>query len=112
MVALLTLDVGKKHLRVDHSDDDADIADKIEQASTIIVNYIKAPDEVRPWSPLPPSGWDDTNVPKDIKAAVQIRLSRLYDDRNAGKELNEVALGYLTPAETAILHRWRDPAMA
>jgi hypothetical protein len=39
-------------------------------------------------------------------------LSRLYDDRDAGREDGDIALGYLPKAITAILHRWRDPALA
>lgn len=113
MVALLTLDAAKQHLRVDHTDDDADIQRKINQASAIILNYIKK--TVGPLDPENPSivDWTADSVPDDIAAAIEIRLSKLYDDRNAGREDNpNIAMGYLTPAETALLHRWRDPAVA
>jgi uncharacterized phage protein (predicted DNA packaging) len=115
MTALLTLAVAKRHLRVDHDDDDEDIQDKIEQASAIVLNYIKRtigtvdPDEPDPGI----VDWDDTTVPKDIKAGVQMMLEDLYDNRMAGSSDNpNIAMGYLPPRVTAILHRWRDPTMA
>jgi hypothetical protein len=52
-------------------------------------------------------------VPIDIAAGIEMVLSQLYDDRNIGESDNpNVAMGYLTPQVTAILHRWRDPALA
>jgi hypothetical protein len=113
MVALLTLDVAKQHLRVDHTDDDADIQRKIEQASDIVLDYIKK--TVGTVDPEDPSivDWTSDTAPGPVRAAVELMLSKLYDDRNAGREDNpNVAMGYLTPAITAILHRFRDPAVA
>ncbi len=113
MTALLTLDAAKQHLRVDFPDDDEDIQRKIDAASEIVLDYIKRrgprPDEA---NPTPPD-WTSDDVPSPIAAAVAIVLSKLYDDRAAGKEdVENVALGYLTPSVTAILHRLRDPAIA
>lgn len=102
MAALLTLDVAKRHLRVDHTDDDADITRKIDQASAIVLDYIKQRDAV----------WTPDDVPAPIQAAVEIMLSKLYDDRAAGVTDNEVAMGYLPKTVTSILHRYRDPALA
>lgn len=113
MAGLINLDVAKQHLRVDHTDDDTDIQRKIDQASAIVLDYIKktigAPD------PDDPSivDWTPDTVPGPVAAAIELMLSKLYDDRNAGQENDErVALGYLTPAITALLHRFRDPALA
>lgn len=113
MAALITLDGAKAHLRVDSTDDDADITSKIDQATDIIMNYIKK--TFGTVTPDDPSivDWDENTVPGTIKAAVEIRLSILYDDRGSATLDNpNVAMGYLTPAETALLHRWRDPAIA
>jgi hypothetical protein len=113
MTALITLDAAKQHLRILHSDFDEDIQRKSAQATAIVLNYIKK--TIGTPDPENPSivDWDDTSVPDDIAAAICMRLSKLYDDRNVGEEANQaVALGYLTPQETAILHRWRDPAVA
>lgn len=102
MAALLTLDVAKQHLRVAHTDDDADITRKIDQASAIVLDYIKQRDA--PWTPA--------DVPPAIAAAVGLMLEDLYDNRSAGEASNEVAMGYLPVKVTALLHRWRDPAIA
>jgi hypothetical protein len=113
MVALLTLDVAKSHLRVDHTDDDADITRKIAQASAIALVYIKK--TVGTIDPEDPSivDWTDVTVPDDVAAAIELILSKLYDDRAGGEHDNpNVAMGYLTPEVTALLHRWRDPALA
>jgi hypothetical protein len=106
VTGLVALDVAKQHLRVEHAHDDADITLKIDQASAIVTNYIKrtaGDDDV---------DWTSDSVPPDIQAATLIMLSRLYDDRDAGREDGDIALGYLPKAITAILHRWRDPALA
>lgn len=113
MTALITLDVAKQHLRIRHSDFDEDIQRKSAQATAIILNYIKK--TIGTPNPDNPNivDWTEDTVPDDIAAAICMRLSKLYDDRNAGEEANvNVALGYLTAQETAILHRWRDPAVA
>jgi uncharacterized phage protein (predicted DNA packaging) len=112
MAALLTLDVAKKHLRVDHTDDDADIQRKIDQASAIVLDYIKK--TVGTPNPEDPSivDWTDATVPPPVAAAIEILLSKLYDDRNAGATDNEVAMGYLPKTVTSLLHRFRDPALA
>jgi hypothetical protein len=106
MVALVTLGVAKAHLRVEHKDDDTDIGLKAEQASEIVLNYIKrrGGDDGIPWTP-------DT-VPFEIQAATLIMLEKLYDDRNAGKEDGGIAFGYPPQAVTSLCHRWRDPALA
>jgi Phage gp6-like head-tail connector protein len=102
-VPVFTLEVAKAHLRVDHTDDDADIQRKLDQASAIVEDYIKKPDD-----------WVPTALEAIIfEAATMMMLSQLYDDRNIGESDNpNVAMGYLTPQVTAILHRLRDPALA
>jgi Phage gp6-like head-tail connector protein len=105
----ITLAVAKQHLRVDHTDDDADITRKLDQANAIVWDYIKhTPDDEAEgaWAP-------DALQLLIIEAATLMVLSKLYDDRNIGEEDNQnVALGYLTPQVTATLHRLRDPALA
>lgn len=112
MVALITLDEAKRHLRVDHTDDDADIQEKIEEASDIVLDYCKK--TIGTLDPDDPSIVDwDANLPGTVRAALKFLLSELYDDRIAGTENDERhALGYLTPRITALLHRHRDPALA
>jgi uncharacterized phage protein (predicted DNA packaging) len=102
MVALVSLDAAKRHLRVTVEADDEDIQRKIEQASAIVLDYVKQ--RYAMWTP--------DSVPKEIEAAVMLMLTSLYDDRDAGSPDGAVALGYLPPTVTAILHRYRDPALA
>lgn len=112
MTSLVSLDVAKEHLRVLHDDDDDDITLKIEQASEIILDYIKrrGPGVT---DDSPQSDWNVDNVPAPLQAAVLLKLSDLYDNRNAGVGSDEyVAMGYLSQAITSLCHRFRDPAMA
>lgn len=106
-VPSITLEVAKQHLRVDHTDDDADIGRKLDQANAIVWDYIKkAPDGSDGWAPT-------AGQLSIVEIATLMVLSQLYDDRNIGEEDDEnVALGYLTPQVTAILHRLRHPAVA
>ncbi len=105
----ITLDDAKQHLRVLQTDDDNDITAKLDQANAIVWDYIKhVPGDVTEgaWTPT------DLQLLVIRSATLQV-LSKLYDDRNIGEENDErVALGYLTPQVTAILHRMRDPAVA
>lgn len=112
VVALITLDVAKQHLRVDHTDDDADIQRKVDEATDHIMGYIKK--TIGTPDPDDPSivDWTPETVPPRIRSAVCLMLSKLYDDRAGGKTDNEVAMGYLTKEITSLLHRDRDPAIA
>lgn len=106
----ITLDVAKQHLRIllENTEFDAEIQRKLDQANAIVLDYIKKPEGKQA---------DGTTL-SDLQltilmAATMMVLSKLYDDRNIGEENDEnVALGYLTPQVTAILHRLRDPALA
>lgn len=113
MAGLITLQAAKEHLRVEHNEDDIPIQRYADEASAIVLDYIKK--RIGTPDPADPSivDWDETSVPLPVRAAIELMLSKLYDDRNAGQENDErVALGYLTPAITALLHRYRDPALA
>jgi hypothetical protein len=115
MVAFITLADAKQHLRVDHNDDDADIQLKISEASEIVLNYCKK--TIGTPDPSDPSivDWAEGNLPGNIRAATELMLSKLYDDRAAAQIsvlYEQVALGYLPLSVTALLHRYRDPALA
>lgn len=102
----ITLDIAKAHLRVDHTDDDADITRKLDQANAIVWDYIKkVPDGSDGWAPT-------AGQLSIVESATLMVLSKLYDDRNIGEEDGNVALGYLTLQVTSILHRLRHPALA
>lgn len=102
-MALVTLVEAKSHLRVMHDDEDNDITLRMEAATEIVVDYIKQPD----------NEWTDADAPFLIKAAILLVLADLYENRGDGEspEYGQ-ADGYLTKPVTAILHRYRDPALA
>lgn len=95
MAALVTLDEVKNRLRIDFNDDDVDVLSMAEEATDIVIGYIKQPDHE----------WTLETVPFRIKAAILLVVSRLYEDRSGSEEV-------LTDAVKRILHRDRDPALA
>jgi uncharacterized phage protein (predicted DNA packaging) len=111
MVALVSLDNAKRHLRVDNNDSDEDITRKIGQASAIALTYIKR--SIGTPDPEDDSivDWTDETVPDDIAAAIELILSELYDDRIAG-DATQTAGAYLPPAVLALLMPYRTPTLA
>jgi hypothetical protein len=81
VISLVSLEVGKTHLRVDVTDHDADITLKIAQASAIVMRFYK--------KDVVPDDWIVNNspisydIPADIQAAVLLVLSDLYENREA-----------------------------
>lgn len=102
MVALVSLAEAKKHLRVEHQDDDADIYMKAEQATEIVVDYLKKPDH----------GWTHADVPFRVNAAILLVLTALYDDRDKAEMLRGLADGDRGNPVVGLLYRMRDPAIA
>lgn len=93
MLALVTLEEAKAHLRILSDDEDPDIQLKVEAASDILLDYIKRPDAV----------WTESDAPPLVKAATLLMVRTLYDDP-AADPLNDAII--------RILHRYRDPACA
>ena len=93
---LVDVDTAKRDLRVTDTASDADIEDKIAQASEIVADYCK-----RDLSAFAVDGSSHDELPGNIKAATLNALRALYD---GGDPLNDVV--------KALLHRERDPAMA
>lgn len=89
MAQLVDIDVVKKHLRYDADFTDADetISIKIDQASSIILDYLKVDD-------LDP-------VPEFVQAATCLSVEALFD---GGDPLSDTV--------KALLHRSRDPELA
>ena len=95
---LVDLETTKRHLRRDDDYDDERIVLLIDQASTIVVDYLKLPEgtyEATDGSP------DD--VPRMVEAATLLVIEGLYDRPESDP---------LTEAVRSILHRSRDPALA
>lgn len=106
-MALITYAQAVAHLKqngvLDGSPDDADLTLKIEQASALVVIYLKRPGE-----------WDVESVPEDdpefalVQAAVLKVLGNLYrfrgDDEQASAPVSEDII--------AMLSMLRDPQIA
>lgn len=111
MVALVTQAQAAAHLRqdipgsgsADEAGDAEMLADldlKIEQASEIVIDYLKRSE----------SSWEDPDtVPKPIQAAVLLVLTALWDDREGTGDGDYILPG---GAVARLLVRFRDPALA
>lgn len=111
-MALITLAVAKQQLRITTantsplSDEDLLIERKTEQASDIILNYLKIP-------VTSPPLYDETTAPARIQSAVMLMLGHLWEHRG-----DDVAITNRAPdvaiweAITLLLARDRDPALA
>jgi hypothetical protein len=98
MTSLVTTDEARRHLHLTESnmedaDVAADVADKMLQATDVVIDFIKRPDHE----------WTDETAPPVIKAAILTMLGRLFEDReDAGIPENVKDM----------LWRYRDPALA
>lgn len=106
IIALVSLDQARDHLRVIHNDDDEDIFSKIEQASAIILDYLKLDAVPTGWGNLSGESPSGTGVPHLVQAATLLVLGELHNKREAS------GADVISPAVVSILNRYRDPAMA
>src|SRR5688572_14997170 len=104
--SLVTLEVAKQHLQMDHDLDDALIAKQIEQASEMSVDCLKLPGP--PWGCNSGSAgaWPGLGVPPLVQSAVLLGLGQLYKDRESS------AANVPSEGVRSLLHRPRDPSMA
>ena len=93
---LVTLVQAKAQLRIVDTDSDAELADMITAASTIIVGYLKTPAA---------AAYTASTVPATIRHAALLVLASLYEDREGDTDP-------IGPAVQSILMRDRDPALA
>lgn len=94
---LVTLPLAKKHLRVDHTDEDEYIGLLVDQASGIVRDYLKV--EV--------GEWGEEATPQPVQAAVLLVIGNLYAHRGDDPGTNP-----LSQAVKDLVHRFRDPALA
>lgn len=95
MPSLMTLEEAKRDLRVLSLDEDTQIGQMIDQASDIVMGYIKKDADALEW--------DATTVPPRVKSAVSLVLQALF--HRSGEPA-------LSDNVKALLHRDRDPALA
>lgn len=91
-MTVVTLDEAKAHLRVDGTDDDADIALKLAAAEDDVARYLDRP---LPWTD---ADGTPVAVPPAVKAAILLVLGDLYANR-------EVSVIDATYAENPTLKR-------
>ena len=94
---LIDLPTALQWLNRNLGEDDALIQELADQATGIVIDYIKRPDH----------GWTTKTVPFHVRAAILHVLKRLYDDRDA-----EMDGGPFPAHIKSLLDRDRDPALA
>jgi hypothetical protein len=98
-MALIDLDIAKKHLRITDSDHDAEIQTKLDQAGAIVTDYLKAQADPT---------WNEDTTPAVVQSAVLLMLGHLNENRGPDMRAdNEV-----WAAIERLLMRLRDPAVA
>ncbi|WP_188260865.1 head-tail connector protein [Azospirillum tabaci] len=76
-MSVVTLEEAKAHLRVDGTDDDADIDLKLAAAEDLAAQVLNRP---VPWTNV---DGDEVPVPASVKAAILLILGDLYANREA-----------------------------
>lgn len=111
---LITLDYAKRHLEMDHDEDDLLISLYIEAASEAIVAYLKD----GAGSFLDSSGGPEYNefdepigIPKRVQIATMILVGYFYKNRDENP-VEAFEYGFLPKPVMAVLHQMRDPALA
>jgi Phage gp6-like head-tail connector protein len=103
---LISLDEAKLHLRIalDNTDYDQDVTYKIQEASEMLMDWIKKTTVPPEWmDPGPPVVM---RVPALVTGAMKLMLASLHENREA--EVSNV----ISPAVQALLQRLWDPALA
>lgn len=103
-MALVDLAVAKRHLRVLHDDDDADIELYISAAENIIVEYLDRV-VVATDADLPPDDETAIVVTPAITASILLMVGDLYENREAGK--TDAGDAILPRPVRALLAPWR-----
>lgn len=80
----------------------ADIQFAMEQATDIVIDYIKKPDHE----------WTSADVPGGISAAIILVIAALFDDFQQAQLLAALSGNDLNNPVVALLYRYRDPALS
>ena len=117
MTMLVSLTAAKKHLRVDHDDEDSDIELKVLAASAAVLDYLKSYATFLDSEGSVPqdSEGEPQGVPYQVQAATLLLLGDLYKNREPqGDDVVDAQFGYgyLPRAVITLLYPLRDPALA
>lgn len=100
-MGLVTLEIAKEHLKPPGDIDDVKIERLIEEASVIVLDYIKLESDAYQNT----DGTPDGTVPPPVRAAMLLVLDVLY-------EVSDGSVDPLTPAVKSLLHTRRVPTLA
>lgn len=95
---IVDLEKAKQHLHIVDDNDDENIVTKLEQASAIVLDYLKVDEDTYSLDASP-----YVEAPKGVQAATLLVLENLYDRSDEDPISNAVR---------SLLHRLRDPALA
>lgn len=107
-MGLISLAQLKRHLRILHDDEDDELQDLADNASAVVVDYLKKPEGT--WTEA--TDQTPSDAPGVVKTAVLLQAGDLYEHRGDEDHKMAPADGYLIPPVTRLLHRMRDPAYA
>lgn len=110
MRMLVSLELMKRDLNMDHDDSDEEIEMKIAMASAIVFNYLKVPQTHYDDSSgaIPTDANGEPDVPFEVRAATMLMVRQLFND---GAKTDAMEHGYLTRPVMALLYPLRDPAI-
>lgn len=115
MVALVTTQMVKDRLHIEHTDDDGIIGGYIEAASAAVINYLKGSaaellgvDSPADYSDSPPT---IANVPAAIATATIMLVGYWYRNPDSDPD-KDFEMGYLPKPVMSLLYPLRDPALA
>lgn len=94
MPSLVTLDTLRFRGRVDYTD--AELQGVADDATSIVIDYIKRPDH----------GWTVETVPGEVRAAI-VRVAVLLLDQTTSEKVAQ----FIDEGVADLLRRHRDPAM-
>lgn len=100
---IVDLATAKEHLRILHDLSDPEIIVKLEQASAVVIDYLKKP--VGTWEITDASGSNADDAPWPVQAAVLLVVGELMKQREAGADP-------ISQGVKDLLVRYRKPALA
>lgn len=105
-MALVELATAKAHLNLADDDDahNEDVALKLEQAEAIIVGRCNS---TAFWRAVTAT-WTDANVPAEVRAAILVMLTHMYENRGDDMRLDDA----LWVAVDRLIGSYKDPVLA
>lgn len=105
---LVSIDRAKTQEYIIHSEDDLEVALKIQEASDIVLDYIGDRANVNKWSAEYPLPEGSVPVPGVVSAAVLLVFGALWEGREGAEDSPEP----ISPAVERLLRRYRDPVVS